>query len=235
MSKIITVITVVYNSVNLIEETIKSVLEQNQNYLEYIIIDGNSNDGTVQIIDKYIDQISIIISEPDMGIYDAMNKGIKLSKGKFIVFINCGDKLLKIPVKELNQTKGSDLVCFPVKLSPKKKFTPSINWAIKITNTLPHQGCFYKNSKLLNFNSGYKVFADFDLNQKFYKENKKVSIFKNPVVASHDNNGISNDKIHKNEFFEVIANNYGIKYVAISIIYYKLRGIVFKIKKLMLC
>ena len=68
------------NSSNSIEKTIKSVLDQNYNKLEYIVIDGGSKDGTLEIINKYKDQISTIISESDLGIWDAMNKGINLAK-----------------------------------------------------------------------------------------------------------------------------------------------------------
>tara|TARA_B100000401_G_C52761084_1_gene698208 strand:- start:255 stop:1001 length:747 start_codon:yes stop_codon:yes gene_type:complete len=87
----ITIITVVKNSSNTIEKTIKSVLDQGYENLEYIIIDGKSNDGTLSKIEKYKKNISVIISEKDGGIWDAMNKGIKLSKGDIIGFLNSGD------------------------------------------------------------------------------------------------------------------------------------------------
>ena len=87
----LSIITVVKNSSNSIEKTIKSVLDQNYNQLEYIVIDGGSKDGTLEIINKYKDQISTIISESDLGIWDAMNKGINFAKGDIIGFINSGD------------------------------------------------------------------------------------------------------------------------------------------------
>lgn len=79
LSPLITVITICYNCKNDIESTILSVIRQKFHNYEYIIIDGGSNDGTFEIIDKYKDNISTIVSEPDNGIFDAMNKGLRLA------------------------------------------------------------------------------------------------------------------------------------------------------------
>lgn len=87
----VSVVTVVYNAVSIIEETIKSVLDQTYSNLEYIVIDGGSTDGTVELIRKYENQLSIFVSEPDKGIYDAMNKGIDKATGNWINFMNAGD------------------------------------------------------------------------------------------------------------------------------------------------
>ena len=87
----ISIITVVKNSSNTIEKTIKSVLAQEYSNLEYIIIDGGSTDGTLEVIKKYKENISLFLSEKDNGIWDAMNKGIKLATGDLIGFLNSGD------------------------------------------------------------------------------------------------------------------------------------------------
>lgn len=86
------IITVSFNAFNEIEDTIKSVCNQTFRKFEYIVIDGGSFDGTCDIIEKYSNEISIYISEKDDGIYDAMNKGISLSRGKFLIFMNAGDR-----------------------------------------------------------------------------------------------------------------------------------------------
>ena len=87
----ITIITVVYNNYKTIKTAIESVLNQTYNDIEYIIIDGGSTDGTLDIINNYKDKISLFISESDNGIYDAMNKGVNLSSGDLIGILNSDD------------------------------------------------------------------------------------------------------------------------------------------------
>ena len=89
--KQITIITVVKNSASTIEKCIKSVLEQNYDEIEYIVIDGNSEDGTKEILEKYKDKIDNLIIENDKGIWDAMNKGVKKATGEIVGFLNADD------------------------------------------------------------------------------------------------------------------------------------------------
>lgn len=88
---LISVVTVSYNAEKTIEETIISVINQTYPYIEYIVVDGASTDATQTIIERYKDRIQICISEPDDGIYDAMNKGVKIASGDYIIMMNCGD------------------------------------------------------------------------------------------------------------------------------------------------
>lgn len=89
----ISIVTIVYNGASTIEKTIRSITSQTYSNVEYVIVDGGSDDGTVDVIKKYSDDVSKWISEPDDGIYDAMNKGIKLSTGNYLWFINSGDEV----------------------------------------------------------------------------------------------------------------------------------------------
>jgi glycosyltransferase involved in cell wall biosynthesis len=91
----ISVITVVYNGQDYLEETIQTVLKQTYQNKEYIIIDGGSLDDTVEIIKKYEDSIDYWISEPDNGIADAMNKGLKVAQGDYILFLHSDDYFLE--------------------------------------------------------------------------------------------------------------------------------------------
>lgn len=104
-----TIVTVSYNCCSLIEKTIKSVLQQDYHDTEYIIIDGESTDGTVEIIKKYAQHLAFWCSEPDGGIYQGMNKGISHAKGEWILFLNAGDVFAETNVltKVLPFTHGS--------------------------------------------------------------------------------------------------------------------------------
>ncbi len=87
----ISIITITYNSEETLEDTIKSVISQSYKNIEYIIIDGGSTDGTMDIVNKYKDFISTIVSEPDKGIYDAMNKGVERATGDLVGILNSDD------------------------------------------------------------------------------------------------------------------------------------------------
>lgn len=228
-SILISIITVVYNAESTIEETILSVVKQHNKNIEYILVDGGSTDATIVIISRYKNFITKFISENDNGIYDAMNKGISFAKGDYICFINSGDTLLDIPEQLLDCT--ADLVCFPVRLTDKKTILyPKINNSIKLHNTLPHQGCYYRNTPSLKFDTTYKVFADFHLNQVFYKKNKLIKVFNAPISATHDLIGISNNKKYSSEIFRVVKDNFGMTYLICSWIFFKFQGIKKRLK-----
>jgi len=226
---LVSIITVTYNVVDCIENTVLSIIDKKFNDFEYIIVDGNSTDGTVNLLKKHQDKISLWISEPDKGIYDAMNKGIQLAKGKYICFINSGDLLFEIPYKSIINS-DADLLVFPVQLSNNDVLIPKNNYSLRIRNTLPHQGCFYKKDKDLRFDTDFKVFSDFCLNQKIYKEGGKIDVFNHPVVAFHDMGGISNDKNHSKEIFKVVRQNFGLHYQLLSWVYFKKQGLKSRIK-----
>jgi glycosyltransferase involved in cell wall biosynthesis len=231
---LISIITVTYNAVDSIETTIKSVIEHKNSNCEFIIIDGGSVDGTVEVIKKYQEQITHWISEPDNGIYDAMNKGIRLATGTYLYFINCGDTVIKLPFDILQEYAGFayKLLAFPVMDSTNRLRIPAWNPLIKIKNLLPHQGCFYKRDLNIEYNLSFKVFADLDLNQKLYIQKNQVLIFDNPAVAIHDLNGISHDKKYGKEVFSVVESNFGFVFKSISFIYFKFNGLNVRLKNI---
>ncbi len=143
----ISVITVSYNSVNTIEETMLSVLNQTYSNVEYIIIDGGSTDGTVDIIKKYSNKIAYWISEPDSGMYDALSKGFKKATGDILCWLNADDLFYKEALstvadffsqnQNINWVKG-----YNVNYNEKSQIT-SVSVPIHISNKLLKRG-FYQ-------------------------------------------------------------------------------------------
>jgi len=189
---LVTVITVVFNGEQLIEETILSVLNQSYEDVEYIVIDGGSNDGTLKILSKYNDKIYYWLSEPDRGIYDAMNKGIALARGEWINFMNCGDRFVSADVLNFFLEKnyeadiifGDAIVQYPSFEATFKKVPLASMW-----QRIPfcHQASFTKATllKQWNFNLQYKLSSDFDFIYRAYLNHKKF-LYINKVICLFD-------------------------------------------------
>jgi len=236
---LISVITVVYNGVNTLEDTIKSVINQTYPNVEYIIIDGGSKDGTLDIIKKYEDYIDYWISEPDKGIYDAMNKGTIVSSGNYIYFIGDSDKIFSTStiyfiLSKINFRVIENLLACPIKINHKNK--PSYP---KLSNKIPiihHQGALFNLSKLKEigfYNLNYKIFSDFDLILRYIKKNGVYYI--NTVSCEFQVGGISASRekfLLKLKEYTTIYLKYGGKIIdsqfllAITrILYYYFKGI----------
>jgi len=136
---LITIITVSYNAIKTIEDTILSVLSQTYPNIEYIIIDGGSTDGTLDIIKKYQDRISYWVSEADKGIYDAMNKGWHIAKKEsYILFIGADDKIISLPSVKFMCNSYNCIIYGEVELY-NRTFKSICNWKLRLTNTIHHQ------------------------------------------------------------------------------------------------
>lgn len=110
---VLSIITITYNAEEFLERTLKSIVAQTDQDFEYLLIDGGSKDGTLKIAEVYGDRIDRLISEPDKGLYDAMNKGQNLAKGKFLWFMNAGDEIAEVDaVEKIKQLvlKGADVI-----------------------------------------------------------------------------------------------------------------------------
>lgn len=199
----LSIITVVLNQVDTIENTIKSVIRQEYDGFEYIIIDGGSTDGTLGIIEKYKDKLSYFVSESDKGIYHAMNKGVLVSCGEVVYFLGADDILLKkdcIPFmmakyKDLNL----DMIYGNVLYKVKKTRTNRLGRRyflldIKAGRRPPHQAIFMSKNKILEagmFNYlNYKIAADFNLICYFFINKVRMS-YQNIDVAEFGSCGVS--------------------------------------------
>jgi len=170
---LITIITVVYNGEKYLEETILSVINQTYPNVEYIIIDGGSTDGTLNIIKKYEDKIDYWVSEKDEGIYDAMNKGIDLANGEWIFFLGSDDILIKNSIQKLVNkidNNSHSLIVIPVIIDNKKLIKPDISLPIPIIH---HQGVLFNLEalkKVGHYSYKYKIHSDFDLMMRYIKK-----------------------------------------------------------------
>ncbi len=200
----VSIITVSYNAEKTIEQTINSVLNQTYPNIEYIIIDGNSQDGTLGIINKYKHRISQIVNEPDNGIYDAMNKGLKLVTGDIVGIINSDDwyelNAIEIIINVIYNT-GADIVYGKLNVIENEKVVRQTN-EIPLENmwhtmSVPHPATFVKRSvydRVGLFDVSYNIAADYDFLLKAYSEG---IIFKyiNSVIANFRSNGVSSTKL----------------------------------------
>ncbi len=197
--KIVSVITVVYNGVNEIEETILSVLNQQYTDIEYIIIDGGSTDGTIDIIKKYLDKIAVFVTERDGGVYDAMNKGVSLATAEWINFMNCGDSFYNNDVLKnvfnVGRIKG-DVIYGSVCTFDRYKNVIIQSMPLQNLNKrmiFCHQSSFVKRELLLRypFDKSFKICADYNLFYTLYKHGFSFEKI-NQCIANYEmENGLS--------------------------------------------
>lgn len=168
----ISIITVVFNAKDTIEQTIQSVLNQSYDEVEYIVIDGGSTDGTLDIIKNYQSRISYWISEPDSGIYNAMNKGIERATGEIIAFLNSGDWYerdifwyIRDNFKDNTEILIGRVIRYGNNYIQKEQKRVSDQEDFRVKMIYCHQGIFVKR-KLFEqygkFNEKYKIAADYD-------------------------------------------------------------------------
>lgn len=223
--KLLSIITPSYNCVEKLESTILSVLKQNMNYIEYIIIDGESKDGSIDILEKYKNSL-IYISEPDNGIYDAMNKGINIANGEYLFFLGAGDvlkdKILNIVIKEL-KFKRYDFIYGNVYMNNVKIIYNGKYSVYKIMlSNICHQAIFYRKQifhKLGNYGNEYSVYEDYYFNIKcFNKKNKINKKYLPYIICNYEGQGYSDKnkdiKFQKDLEF-IIYKNFGVFYLIV--------------------
>lgn len=206
----VTIITISYNAVLGIERTINSVITQTYSNLQYIIIDGGSTDGTVDIIKKYADKIDYWVSEPDSGIYYAMNKGIAIADGDWINFMNAGDYFVDRNVIEQifqHNIECTDNVIYGNTIGKYKHgfISEKPEPLVVMNKRLPfcHQSVFVKEQliKSMPFDTEYRIGADYDMFYKYFKLGVRFKYV--DIYIS-----VLNMKL---EFLQLIILKYGIK------------------------
>lgn len=221
----LSIITVVFNSEKFIEKTIQSIINQTYNNIEYIIIDGSSTDNTLKIINQYADKIDKIVSEPDNGLYFAMNKGLNLATGDFILFINAGDKLCnKNIISEIfsnPETSSVDVIYGDTDIinqndeivhsrrhRPPQKLTFK---SFKRGMLVCHQSFIAKRQLTCQYDTNFKYAADYNWCVKILKKsNKNFNV--NQTISLFLEGGQTRKTIVPGlkERFIIMKNNYGI-------------------------
>jgi glycosyltransferase involved in cell wall biosynthesis len=211
----ITIITVVFNAEKSIERTIHSVITQDYNQIEYIIIDGASTDDTVPIIKKYADKISYWISETDNGIYDAMNKGIDAAKGDWIYFLGAGDVMLNVTAKVTQYLKDHNTVYYGdvYRLDYLSLYDGHFSPFRLAIRNICHQAIFYPAAAVrkYKFNTKYRVQADHNLNMQLYGDKQFRLKYIPVIVCNYEGAGISEanwDKPFFRDKMNIIRKNF---------------------------
>lgn len=224
----ITIITVVWNNKDTIKDAINSVLSQTYKDIEYIIVDGASTDGTIEIVKSYENKINKFISEPDNGLYDAMNKGISLATGDIIGILNSDDFyidnfVVERIVKEFKEKKVDSVYADLVFVKPENldktvryydssQFNPSkfaYGW-------MPAHPTFFVTKEIYtkygNFKLDYKIAADYELLTRFLAKYKvSYSYIKEPIIKMRiggvSTSGIKSNYILNKEIIRACKEN----------------------------
>lgn len=204
----ISIITPVYNAVSTLEKTIQSVINQEtQCDLEYIVVDGGSTDGSLEIINRYLNHIAVFISEKDGGVYDAMNKGIARATGDVVGIINAddwyNDQALQIVASIFNQSDDASILYSPIHNYFEGKylntFVPGSLDNLVFKFTLNHPSCFVKKfvyDRIGLFDLSYSIAADYDFIFRAYTSGLRFRYVETPLV-SYSLNGMSGKPLSK--------------------------------------
>lgn len=199
---LVSVVTVVFNDAAKVEDVIKNVTSQSYLNLEYIIIDGGSSDGTLDIIKMHEDKIDYWISEKDQGIYDAMNKGVGLATGEWVNFMNAGDSFYRLTTVAdvvIAIPPSADLVYGHTYYKEKEQMTLIETYDLQslwMSMICSHQSIFVRKRLLREhpFNIGYKISSDFEFIYYCYVNGYKF-IDTKIIIAVHSVDGVSEQNI----------------------------------------
>ena len=224
-----TIITICYNASATIERTLRSVTGQTWTDKEYIIVDGASKDSTLEIISRYRDNIDILVSEPDKGLYDAMNKGLKLATGDYVLFMNAGDRFhedttleqIAAQVQKLDKLPGviygnTALTNMAGEIYGMRRLSPPehLDWkSFKNGMLVCHQAFYARRDIAEPYDLRYRFSADVDW---CIRVMKKADTLHNThlIVADYLEDGsgvtIDNRKASLKERFDIMRRHYGL-------------------------
>jgi len=220
---ILSVITIVYNNARDIERTMLSVLGQTYQGIEYIVVDGLSNDGTLDLIKKYETRIAKFTSEKDEGIYDAMNKGLALATGDYVIFMNSGDEFFDVDTVSavFDSADDADIYYGETEMindagqslgQRRHKAPKQFTWhGFNLGMSISHQAIYIKRSLIEPYDRQYQLSADIDWIIRAAKKAKKI-VNVNRYVAKYLVGGMSKTKHRQSlvERFDIMKRHYGL-------------------------
>lgn len=224
---ILSVITVCFNAEKTIERTIQSVLQQTYPAIQYIIVDGASTDGTMNIINNYLDKIAAVISEKDAGLYDGMNKGLKAATGEYVYFLNADDEFFDKTIVEkiFAVHTGADVYYGEVMFTDKagkelgvrskvtnQKTPEQLDWkGLQKGMVVSHQAFFVKRKVAAEYDLRYKICSDIDWMIRSLKNSRSI-INTHLVFAKFAAGGTSKQrqKLAWRERFFILQRHYGV-------------------------
>lgn len=221
-----TVITITYNAESVLENTIRSVASQTYQQIEYIIVDGASKDGTMEIVKKYNKYISNVVSEPDKGLYDAMNKGITMATGDYLCFLNAGDRFhendtLQQIIQSITEKELPDILYGETAIVDKTnhllhmrrlRVPRNLTWkSFKNGMLVCHQAFFVKQTLAEPYDLSFRFSADFDWCIRMMK---KAQVLHNThlTIINYLNEGVTtrNHRASLLERFDIMRHYYGL-------------------------
>lgn len=196
---LLSIITVVYNGGATLEDTIRSVGDQTYTDREYIVVDGGSSDGTIGIIKKYTGSVvSSWVSEPDKGIYDAMNKGIRMARGEWIFFLGSDDTFIHANVLTeffARSLTDIDLAYGDVHSEGYSgRYDGEFSFRKLLSKNLSHQAAFYRRSlfdRLGTYDLRYRMHADWEFNLRCFSDSRVRTSYTGVLVANFGVGGVS--------------------------------------------
>ena len=220
----VSIITVVYNAKHALESTIKSILSQTNSSYEYIVIDGGSTDGTVDVIKNHKQHIAYWISERDNGLYDAMNKALYVARGKYVWFMNAGDLIYdKEVIENITKLYTVDADVFygetvmidsdgTVLGDRRLKAPETLSYkSLAMGMVVCHQSFIAKRDCCDYYNTDYKIAADIEWMINTLKHSKKM-VNTHQYITRFKDDGLSKKNIKRSltERFKIMIHHYGI-------------------------
>ncbi|WP_448702188.1 glycosyltransferase family 2 protein [Mucilaginibacter sp. AW1-3] len=212
----VSIIIVTFNAAQTLQVCLDSIYQQRYPNIEIVVIDGKSTDGTIKILEENTDKITFWKSEPDKGIYDAINKGLDHITGEWVYFLGADDTLLDDFSTLCYQLEVPGALYYGSVLSRGGKQSGLVTTYYQAKIGIYHQAIIYSASifKRYKYNTKYAVSADYALNMQFHKDENIPFIFKDYIIANFNHTGVSSggaDKAFEKDKSMLIRQNFGLK------------------------